>query len=381
MTFPDLLAHPLPRFIRWHRCFAWCAAAVFLIAASPSDTWAAAQKVHQTKKLKKTQKAEPGISYAKRPELVQAGADIAARYDLNPSWVRRTLAQARYLPSIAKAVTPPAVGVAKNWQVYRSRFIEPRRIQAGVDFWRTHQATLARAERDTGVPAELIVGIIGVETIYGQQTGNYRVLDALATLAFDFPASHPRASERSQFFKDELGQFLSLAQHSGSDPLAMRGSYAGAMGLPQFMPSSWAKFAVDFDGDGHIDLLTSPADAIGSVANYFKAFGWQPGLATHFPVSFDADRLDMEALLAPDILPTFTVASFQAKGAVLSGAALLHTGKLALVELQMGAAPPIFVAGTDNFYAITRYNWSSYYAMAVIELGQAVKQALSDAGE
>jgi len=158
--------------------------------------------------------------------------------------------------------------------------------------------------------------------------------------------------------------------------LSLRGSYAGAMGMPQFMPSSWAKYATDFDADGRIDLFGSPADAIGSVASYFKAFGWQPGLATHFPVSFDKQKLDMDALMAPDILPTFSVAGFQAKGALLDGAALQHAGNLALIELQNTGDAPIYVAGTDNFYAITRYNWSSYYAMAVIELGQAVMQAV-----
>jgi membrane-bound lytic murein transglycosylase B len=340
------------------------------------NTWASTQKVHQSKKPKKTHKAEVGLSYAKRAEVLQTAGDIAQRRDLDPKWVRATLAQARFLPSIAKAVLPPAVGVAKNWAIYRSRFVEPRRIQAGVAFWRANQDALARAESQTGVPAELIVGIIGVETIYGQQTGNYRVLDALATLAFDFPKEHPRALERRQFFRDELEQFLVLAQRSGRDPLTLRGSYAGAMGLPQFMPSSWLKYAVDFDGDGSIDLQGSPADAIGSVANYFKVFNWQPGVATHYPVSFDADKLDMEALLLPDILPTFSVASFQAKGVVLTGEALNRSGKLALIELQMGDAPPIYVAGTDNFYTITRYNWSSYYAMAVIELGQAVAVAV-----
>jgi membrane-bound lytic murein transglycosylase B len=315
--------------------------AFILIATNPIDTWASTQKTHQLKKPKKSHKAESGPSYAKRVEVLRAADDIAQRQGLDPKWVRNTLAQAHYLPTIAKAVLPPAVGVAKNWAVYRSRFVEPRRIQAGVAFWRTHQDTLARAESQTGVPAELIVGIIGVETIYGQQTGNYRVLDALATLAFDFPKAHPRAAERRQFFRDELEQFLILAQRSGRDPLTLRGSYAGAMGLPQFMPSSWLKYAVDFDGDGVIDLLGSPADAIGSVANYFKVFNWQPGLATHFPVSFDPDKLDLPALLLPDILPTFSLASFQAKGAVLSGEALNHSGKLALIELQMGDAPPI----------------------------------------
>lgn len=352
--------------------------AIFSIAICATSTSASAAK-HPKKKKKPA--ASPtsalvGPSYAHRTDAMQAADDIAQRRDLDPAWVRQTLAQAHYLPAVAKAVTPPPVGVAKNWQVYRSRFVEPQRIKAGVAFWQAHQHTLKRAEMETGVPAEIIVGIIGVETIFGQQSGQLRVLDALATLAFDFPASHPRAAERNAYFKGELEQFLSLMHRTGRDPLTTKGSYAGAMGLPQFMPSSWAKYALDFDGDGTVDLFGSPADAIGSVANYFKAFGWQSGMATHYPVNFDAAKLNLDALMAPDILPTFSVASFQAKGAVLTGDALLHTGKLALIELQMGDAPPIYVAGTDNFYTITRYNWSSYYAMAVIELGQAVKLAM-----
>ena len=267
---------------------------------------------------------------------------------------------------------PPAQAFVKNWRVYRSRFIDPIRIEAGVRFWRANQASLERAEKEYGVPAEIIVGIIGVETIYGRDTGSFRVMDALATLAFDFPASHPRAQERSEYFKGEIEQFLTLQSRLGSNPLDAKGSYAGAMGMPQFMPSSRVKFAVDFDGDGRIDLWNSPADVIGSVANYFKAFNWQPGMPTHYPVSFDSSRLDLDALLAPDILPTFSVASFTAKGAVLEGAALQHQGPLALIELLNGPDAPSYVAGTENFYAITRYNWSSYYAMAVIELGREV---------
>jgi membrane-bound lytic murein transglycosylase B len=166
----------------------------------------------------------------------------------------------------------------------------------------------------------------------------------------------------------------------GADPLLPLGSYAGAMGMPQFLPSSWARFAVDFDGDDKIDLWNSPADVIGSVANYFKAFGWQPGMPTHYPVGFDNAKLDLDALMAPDILPTFSVASFTAKGAVLEGPALAHKGPLALVELLNGPDPASYVAGTENFYVITRYNWSSYYAMAVIELGDAVKRAMQEAG-
>ena len=298
--------------------------------------------------------------------------DIAARRGLDPAWVRDAIGQARMLPTVARLMQPATKPFVKNWRVYRSRFIDPIRIDAGFKFWRTHKSTLDRAEKEYGVPAEIIVGIIGVETIYGRDTGSFRVMDALTTLAFDFPTSHPRAQERRAFFKGEIEQFLTLQSRRGADPLEPKGSYAGAMGMPQFMPSSWAKYAVDFDGDGVIDLWASPADVIGSVANYFKAFNWQTGMPPIYPVSFDPSRLDMDTLMAPDILPTFSVASFTAKGAVLTGEALQHKGPLALIELLNGPDAPSYVAGTENFYAITRYNWSSYYAMAVIELGREV---------
>lgn len=316
-------------------------------------------------------------AYATRDDVMRVAEDLAQRRDLDREWVRNAIAQARHLPVVVRLMQPAPAGTAKNWRVYRSRFIDPVRIGAGLRFWQDNRETLERAEREYGVPAEIIVGIIGVETIYGQNMGNFRVIDALATLAFNFPANHPRATERSQYFLGELEQFLTQQHRAGTDPLEPLGSYAGAMGMPQFMPTSRAKFAVDFDGDGVIDLNRSAADVIGSVANYFKAFNWQPGMPTHYPVRFDSARLDMDALMAPDILPTFSVASFTAKGAVLEGSALQHSGPLALVELQNGADAPQYVAGTENFYAITRYNWSSYYAMAVIELGWEVKAALA----
>lgn len=349
--------------------------ALVLIAAYAVSTGSLAEK--QTKKHKvKVSRPQPALLYDSRPEAMALADEIAERRGLNRTWVRQAIGQARLLPQVVKLMTPAPVGVPKNWQLYRSRFIEPRRIAAGVRFWQSQRETLARAEAVYGVPAEIIVGIIGVETIYGQQTGSFRVLDALATLAFDFPTVHPRAAERSRFFRAELEQLLSLQGQKGLDPLSVRGSYAGAMGMPQFMPSSWARFAVDFDGDGRIDLFDSPADVIGSVANYFKTFNWQPGMPTHYAVGFDAERLDKDTLLAPDILPTFPVASFTAKGAVLDAAGLQHPGPLALVELQNGEEAPSYVAGTENFYVITRYNWSSYYALAVIELGQAVATAM-----
>ncbi|MBY0466779.1 MAG: lytic murein transglycosylase B, partial [Burkholderiales bacterium] len=299
----------------------------------------------------------------------------------DPDAIKAVLAQAHKLPQTQKLILPPAKVAAKNWEAYRARFIEPVRLKAGQAFWKAQRAWLEKAEADTGVPASLIVGVIGVETLYGQHMGNFRTLDALTTLAFDFPAAHPRAAARTEFFLGELEQFLSLTHRNGTDPLAYRSSYAGAMGMPQFMPSSWVKYAVDFDGDGKVDLFGSAADAIGSVAHYFKAFGWQPGLPTHVAMGFDANRLDMDSLLAPDILPSFSTAAFEAKGVVLSEPARQHPGPWALIELHNGdpshgGQPTSYVAGTDNFYAVTRYNWSSYYAMAVIELGQAIEATL-----
>jgi len=348
-----------------------------LIAISAGIAGAAAAKDPKIQKTGNTGAASQEPLYASRPEAMRFADDLASRRDLDPQWVRQTLGQARHSRTVVRLMQPPAKTFTKNWRVYRSRFIDPVRIAAGVRFWQDNQATLARAEAEYGVPADIIVGIIGVETIYGRDTGKFRVLDALATLAFDFPASHPRARERSEFFKGEIEQFLTLQSRLGTDPFAVLGSYAGAMGMPQFMPSSRNKYAVDFNGDGKIDLWGSPADVIGSVANYLKAFNWQPGMPTHYPVRFDTATLDMDALMVPDILPTFSVTSFSAKGAVLEGQALQHTGQLALIELlngdpNNGGSAPSYVAGTENFYVITRYNWSSYYAMAVIDLGREV---------
>jgi membrane-bound lytic murein transglycosylase B len=326
-------------------------------------------------KISKTSPAA-GPSYAKRQDAAIWADKVAQEYQLDAKWIKSQLAQARYIPSISKLILPPTQINKKNWAAYQARFIEPKRIEAGFEFWKQNQKTLQEAEAKFGVPAWLVVGIIGVETFYGQHTGNFRTLDALSTLTFDFPSEHPRAKERQAFFSKELAHFLVLAHQEKMKPSSIKGSYAGALGLPQFMPSSWAKFAIDFDGDKHIDLFANKADVIGSVANYFKAFQWQPGMLTHYPVRFDADKLDMDALMAPDILPTFSVSNFFAKGAILEGDALSHSGPLALIELLNGDAAPSYVAGTENFYAITRYNWSSYYAMAVIELGEAVAREM-----
>ena len=352
--------------------------AIFLIAACANPAWATGTK-HPKKAVKKARVAAvatPGPLYATRADAMQAADTIAQRTGLNADWVRQAIGKSHLTPSVVRAMAPAPIGMPKNWAVYRSRFIDPIRTAAGVKFWLANADALQRAEQAYGVPAEIIVGIIGVETIYGQQIGTYRVMDALTTLAFDFPESHPRAKARSAYFLSELEAFLVLTQRTGADPLALRGSYAGAMGLPQFMPSSWSKYAIDFDGDGRIDLFNSAADVIGSVANYFKSYGWQTGMPTHYSVKFNPGKLDMVALMAPDILPTFTPEAMSDRGAELEQKALSHPGLLALVELQNGAAAPQYVAGTANFYTITRYNWSSYYAMAVIELGQEVAASM-----
>lgn len=344
--------------------------AAFLIPTHSS----AAQAAH--KKPKPTATVRSGISYATREDAMQFADEVAARRKLDRQWVRATIGNAKQLPNVPRLMLPAPTGTPKNWYVYRSRFIDPVRISAGVRFWRNNADTLARAEAQFGVPAEIIVGIIGVETIYGRNMGSFRVIDALATLSFDFPQAHPRAPERQAFFRSELESFLSTESRTAEDPMAPLGSYAGAMGMPQFMPSSIAKYAVDFDGDGRIDLVNNPVDVIGSVANYFKSFGWQPGMPPIFPVGFDPSRLQKAVLLAPDIVPTFSADAFVAGGAVLEGEALRFKGLLALIELQNGGEPPSYVAGTQNFYVITRYNWSSYYAMSVIELGREVRAAM-----
>jgi membrane-bound lytic murein transglycosylase B len=361
-----------------------CIGLALLLSAGATSALAAGGKKASAKKAsasqapaaRKTSSAAPVVYYASREDAMQFADEIAQRRGLDREWVRATIGAARFLPNVPRLMLPGPPGGRKNWHAYRSRFIDPVRIAAGLRFWRANADTLARAQQQFGVPAEIIVGIIGVETIYGRNMGSFRVLDALATLSFDFPDAHPRAAQRVAFFREELETFLFTESRTAEDPLVPLGSYAGAMGMPQFMPSSIAKYAIDFDGDGRIDLVQSHSDVIGSVANYFKAFGWQPGRPATFPVSFDEARLNKPLLLAPDINPTFSADSFSAAGAVLPRDAQGYNGLLALVELQNGYGAPTYVAGTKNFYVITRYNWSAYYAMSVLELGEEVKAAM-----
>lgn len=313
-------------------------------------------------------------SYAYREDAKQLATELAQSQDLDPKWVWAALSKAKVKDSVAKLMMPAPSGTAKNWALYRSRFVEPIRIRAGVAFWRDHESELKRAEKTYGVPANIIAGILGVETIYGRQTGTFRVLDVLTTLSLDFPKGR---SDRSSFFKNELGQFLKLCQERQITPDSMLGSYAGAVGLPQFMPSSIRRFGVDFDGDGQIDLINSPSDAIGSVAHYLAEHGWQAAWPSYFDITPPNNEAALATLLTPDIVPSFSAMAMQDLGASLSEAGQKHPGQLALIQLENGNNAPTLVAGTSNFYAITRYNQSSYYALAVVQLGEAVAREVT----
>jgi membrane-bound lytic murein transglycosylase B len=314
-----------------------------------------------------------GRLYGRRADIVQAAQTIAQEHELESAWVEGVLARARFVAQVAQLIMPGATPAAKNWAAYRARFVEPRRIDAGVQWWRENDVWLTRAEQRFGVPAHIVVGIVGVETFYGRITGGFRVIDALSTLSFDFPSGR---SDRSPFFRSELGHFLKLAQREGWDPFAIKGSYAGAMGLPQFMPSSVLKHAIDFDEDGRVELAASAADVVGSVAHFLAAHGWQRGMPTHYTVVPPEKTLDRALMLVPDIVPSFSPAQMVERGATLSEAGLQHDGALALIELHNAELPPTYVAGTQNFYALTRYNASSYYALSVVELGRADAAAL-----
>lgn len=311
------------------------------------------------------------VQYGQREDLAAFARQVAEAEHLDEAWALQQLAQARYLPTVAKLIMPAPAGTAKNWQAYRARFIDGQRVQGGLRFWQANEAALNEAEARWGVPPDIVTAIVGVESLYGKFTGGFRVIDALATLSFDFPKGR---SDRTAFYRQELQAFLAWCAAEQRDPLGVKGSYAGAIGLPQFMPSSIRKYAVDFDRDGRVDLVGSGADVVGSVANYFAQFGWERGQPTHYPATPPADAAARARLLAADIVPSFTAAQLTEAGTELDERARAHVGPLALVELQNGTEPPSHVAGTRNFYVLTRYNWSSYYAMAVIELARELRQ-------
>jgi membrane-bound lytic murein transglycosylase B len=266
---------------------------------------------------------------------------------------------------VLKAIARPAEGT-KEWKDYRPIFLTKERIDKGLAFWRTHEATLNRAEAQYGVPAEMILAILGVETKYGGNKGRNRVIDALATLGLDYP---PRAP----FFRKELREFLVLSRENGMDPLNTWGSYAGAMGFPQFMPSSWRRLAVDFDDDGKIDLINNPVDAIGSIANYFKANGWKNGE----PVTVRARIIsqDYDGIVSKELKTTNTLGDIAKKGLIPRDAVgYLAATPASAIRLQ-GDNGGEFWLGFNNFYVITTYNRSILYAMAAFQLSQELKAA------
>lgn len=315
------------------------------------------------------------VTYGQREDVVQFGRALATANQLDPDWVLAQLAQARFQPRVTQLVMPPPVGTPKNWAAYRARFVEPQRIGAGLRWWQDNAEALTRAEARYGVPPEIVTAIVGVETFYGRVTGSFKVIDALATLSFDFPSGR---SDRSAFYRDELGAFLRWCAAEKRDPQSVLGSFAGAIGLPQFMPSSILKYAVDFDGDGRIDLNTHGDDVVGSVAHYLAEFGWQRGLVPTVAVTPPADVREKALMLVNDINPSLSASQMREHGAILPADATDALGPLALVELQNGGEAPSYVAGTRNFYVITRYNWSAYYAMAVVDLARALRSGRTD---
>jgi membrane-bound lytic murein transglycosylase B len=297
-----------------------------------------------------------------RPDVKSFIDEVAAKDSISKHQLRKLLKAAKSQPAILEAMDRPAEK-AKPWFEYRPIFLTDRRVREGTEFWLAHRQELDRASVRSGVPPEYLAAIVGVETYYGRLTGSYRVLDALATLAFDYPA-------RANFFRDELEQFILLTRDMGLDPLAVKGSYAGAMGAPQFMPSNYRRFAVDASADGHIDLWNNWWDVCASVGNYLKEHGWNAGEPVLSEAAVDAAKatdLDGRKLALAD-----TVASLQAKG-VNFDSALPPDAPVLLIA----ADEPDGVhwrVGYNNFYVITRYNHSALYAMAVYELANAVKQ-------
>lgn len=270
-------------------------------------------------------------------------------------------AQAERKQAILDAISRPAERV-KPWSEYRPIFITEARINKGVAFWQQHAETLARAEQSYGVPAQVIVAIIGVETFYGGNTGSWRVLDALSTLCFDYPP-------RSPFFCQQLKEFLLLAREEQVDPLTLKGSYAGAMGLPQFMPSSFRAYAVDFDGDGHINIWTNPVDAIGSVASYFKHHGWAQGEPVVSRADVRGEQFDKGLTVGLD--PQLNVGQLRTLG-WSSHDALRDDLQVSAFRFE-GEAGPEYWLGLPNFFVITRYNRSNMYSMAVYQLSEALR--------
>jgi membrane-bound lytic murein transglycosylase B len=309
--------------------------------------------------------ATPGATtFAGDPEVVEFARDLEQRHGFSADDLLSQFARVRPNARVLQLIKPPASPLQRSWERYRPRFINDRRIDGGVRFWQENRLSLVRASALYGVPAEVIVAIIGVETEYGANTGSFGVLESLATLAFHYP-------RRAEFFRTELEQFLLLARENGMSPLAVRGSFAGAIGIPQFMPGSQRRYAVDFDGDQRIDLSGSVEDAIGSVARFLEQHGWQSGqpVAVRARVSGEPDP----ALVEAGIQPSLKVADLARRGITADAD---PEAVVTLIDLVSPGRPTEYWLGHDNFYVITRYNRSSFYAMSVFQLAEAIRTRL-----
>ncbi len=309
--------------------------------------------------------------FAERPEVREFVVDMHDKHDFAIAPLLRLFSQAEPQPKAIKAIMPPRDPGIRSWRTYRSRFVEPVRIAGGLRFWARNQIMLEAARERYGVPEEIVVAIIGVETIYGRQVGKFPTLATLATLAFDYP---PRAP----LFRSELEAFLLLARESHQDALSYRSSYAGALGLPQFLPSSVRSWGVDFDGDGRIDLVDSEADSIGSVANFLKSHGWEADGPVAVQASVSGERY--AELIAAGIQPRSMPTELVDFGVTLPPSA--PQLPCALIDLVTPNDATEYWLGYGNFYALTRYNRSSFYAMAVYALSQelAAKRQRLNAG-
>jgi membrane-bound lytic murein transglycosylase B len=298
----------------------------------------------------------------KRRDVKDFIAHMAATTSFKKRQLRKLLKSAQSQPAIIEAMDRPAEK-AKPWFEYRPIFVTERRIREGVDFWTAHRQALDQASVRSGVAPEYLAAILGVETYYGRLTGSYRVLDALATLAFDYPA-------RAKFFRDELEQFLLLSRDANLNPLSVKGSYAGAMGAPQFMPSNYRRYAVDADADGHIDLWSNWPDVCASVGNYLKEHGWNAGEPILSEASVDSDKA--QDLEGRKLVLSETVESLRTKGVNFDSSLAADAPALLIAADETDGVH--WRVGYNNFFVITRYNHSALYAMAVFELAAAVKQ-------
>lgn len=310
-------------------------------------------------------------SYAQRDDVQAFVAKMQARHGFDPDILGEFFRHTKPIVAVIKAIMPPKDPAVRSWQAYRGRFVEPKRIAAGRRFMLAYATELAAAEARFGVPTEIIAAIIGVETIYGKQLGRFNTFAALTTLAFDYP---PRA----ELFRKELEELLLLAREEDRSPLSYTGSYAGALGLPQFLPSSRRRFAVDFDQDGRIDLTASRADAIGSVANFLVEHGWERDAPIAVIVTANGDGI--QALIDEGIAPQRTPNQMEAANVGISITSIVGAGDTAipdrpaaLIDLITPNALTEYRLGYRNFYVITRYNRSSFYAAAVMDLAAALR--------